>query len=376
MNEHDLGRLREVLLTEFNEDELASLCQDAGLNYAKLPGMGVFGKTREIIAAAQTRHAIHLLLARVRELRPEAFSSTGGFTSQPSTPPPAPVTPSVPIEPIQLSSIEFPPAPGEKTAGLRRHIWGFVVIFGIIVVLIAAILAATVMQIPVASFTFVAASVTAQPPHVVTVSPTTRVLAAVASATDAATAVQAATAVPPTQATPSPVAAATSTPAQVATSTSTAAPTPIPSVAATTPFSQTDPAVQAIVTANEQLIDYYSGKISADALQSSWSNETSQAVISHAAKVMKKQLGIDLAPGIALQVSMKYVLPPTITLQADSRVQLNTREYWSYTHPTQNRTACETIDYHYTLSGSDGSYRVIGFKGDMVGAATDAACSN
>src|SRR5664279_5378030 len=104
MNEHDLSRLREVLLNEFNDDELAALCHDVGLNYEKLRGVGVFGKTREIISAAQARHATPLLLARVQELRPDAFNRPEGAPPRrPQPPPKAAAQPAqgAPFEPLQ-----------------------------------------------------------------------------------------------------------------------------------------------------------------------------------------------------------------------------------------------------------------------------------
>ena len=375
MNEHDLSRLREVLLNEFNEDELAALCQDIGLNYAKLPGMGAFGKTRELIAAAQARHAVRALLERVQALRPEAYGAAGSAAPARSRVPLPRDTPvaqaqSVHIEPIPSRPIE-PTAADDDTGG-RRSWWGFIVIFGIILILIIATVAATLTQTPLSQPAELA--VVAQPTPTTPAVTDTPLAAVQASATEAHPTPLTATPTPTSQASPTAAPTQTSTPTAGQTPTSTATPTPSATPGASPVVSPTNPALLAVMTANERLIDYYSGKIDSAGLLAAWSIETSQLAIGHAARLMKKQLQIDVAAGDALQVSMKYVVPPSVIAQNGNQIQVNAREYWSYTTPTRNTTACETIDYHYTVSSAGGRYQVVGFRGDVVGVANGADC--
>jgi len=77
MTDQTLLKLRELLLNEFSELELISLCQDIGLDYHALPGAGTFGKTREMIEVARAQDKVRMLQSRVRELKPTAYVAAG-----------------------------------------------------------------------------------------------------------------------------------------------------------------------------------------------------------------------------------------------------------------------------------------------------------
>src|SRR3989304_1862689 len=78
----ELKALREKLIAGFSVEELATLCQDLGLEYAALPGTSKEGKARELIDYLARRNRI-AELERALESRepaePEARSPLKGL---------------------------------------------------------------------------------------------------------------------------------------------------------------------------------------------------------------------------------------------------------------------------------------------------------
>jgi len=98
MNEQNIQQLRDLLVREFNEDELTALCRDIGLNYTNLPGVGSYGKTREIMTAVQEQHLIRTLMYRVQQLRPTQYLEAGLESVEPEKPlPPGQAAASQPL---------------------------------------------------------------------------------------------------------------------------------------------------------------------------------------------------------------------------------------------------------------------------------------
>lgn len=125
---------------------------------------------------------------------------------------------------------------------------------------------------------------------------------------------------------------------------------------------------------NVQLAAFYSGDVSTDALRKVWAGDTYSSVVKYAGKAIKRALGIDLAAGDTLSVTMHYLSAPTIVAQTDARAQLTAQEYWRYIHSPGNQTMCEIVDYRYTLLKSAGQYQVIAYKGDVVSSTTGSVC--
>lgn len=84
----DLGQLRQLLITSFNEDELQDLAFDLEIDYEALPGNGK--KARELIAYCKRDGCIPELIAACRNLRPKV--SWPSLPEKPETIPPSPST--------------------------------------------------------------------------------------------------------------------------------------------------------------------------------------------------------------------------------------------------------------------------------------------
>ena len=65
-----LGRLRQMLITYFNETELRNLVSDLGINYEYLSGDGMGDKARELIAYLERRGRLPEFLEVCKSRRP------------------------------------------------------------------------------------------------------------------------------------------------------------------------------------------------------------------------------------------------------------------------------------------------------------------
>jgi len=77
MGDSVIATLREVLLAYFSEAELVGLCRDFDIDYGDLPGVGPLAKTRAMIAILRDRNKLDQLMARIHDLRPEAYLVSG-----------------------------------------------------------------------------------------------------------------------------------------------------------------------------------------------------------------------------------------------------------------------------------------------------------
>jgi hypothetical protein len=82
-------RVRQCLVDHFDEEELKTLCADLGVDYESLPATGKAGKARELVALAERTSTIPVLVARCRQLRPNAscgdIPQSAGATPVPPT---------------------------------------------------------------------------------------------------------------------------------------------------------------------------------------------------------------------------------------------------------------------------------------------------
>lgn len=77
MGDSVISLLREVLLKYFSEAELVMLCREFGVVYEDLKGSGPLPKTRALIAELKDRNRLDTLIARIHDIRPEAYMSSG-----------------------------------------------------------------------------------------------------------------------------------------------------------------------------------------------------------------------------------------------------------------------------------------------------------
>ena len=88
MEREQLVRLREMLVTKFDEGELQTLCFDLGVDYASLPGKRKADKARELVAYFERRSQIPELLETGRAQRPDIpWSDTSAVTPEETSPP-------------------------------------------------------------------------------------------------------------------------------------------------------------------------------------------------------------------------------------------------------------------------------------------------
>ncbi len=347
MNEQNLQDLRDLLVREFNEDELAALCRDVGINYADLPGMGPYGKTREIIARVQEQHLTATLMQRVEALRPEQFRASGladANMDRPLAPPASNVAAALAAEAesIQVGksdmSINEPalvnpfrkrgdsgaagdgPRPGALP--LRARLLIFVVIVLLVAVAVLSVVVRPGANTGGGSATPAAGDVTLLPAANITTTVETVAL--------------------------SPTAAVAATPLPVGTVTAkSAAPVATPS----------DPAAAAVQAINEQLLNFYMGKATEDQVRQSWGSKF--IIISNFTyKTLKSRLGADLSKGDTLNVTLRYDKPPTLVSERNGTATVSTREYWTYTNPANNKKMCDLSDYTYTLTKNGDTYTI------------------
>jgi hypothetical protein len=376
--------LRELLLSEFTEEELAALSRDIGINYTELPGMGAFGKTRALIESARARHGLRALVARVRILRPEAYAAaqTGEYER--------PTQAALPIGAAAPMAME-PPATPAQTG--QRPATGGAAVKAIVIVAVVGLLAvlarAAIPPVPTAAPTGMPTSnasanllgtPTSTPPLATTVP-----AEVIAAATRAPSTTPITTMTPPMAASatqsptsppvPSPAPSVTSPPQPTTAPQPASAPTPVrantPIPQPTSVISQPIAAVQTVHELNEQLINFYLGKASVDTLRPFWSDETYQAMLNFAYRSIKSKVDVDLARGESMQASMRYVRPPAVIAQNGPIAQVSATEYWTYTNPHNNKTVCETRLYSYTMIQEDDRYRVMAFKGDLTGTTCE-----
>ncbi|HEY3288649.1 MAG TPA: hypothetical protein VGK87_00840 [Anaerolineae bacterium] len=376
INEQNIQKLRDLMVSEFGEDELQTICRDIGLSYADLPGMGPYGKTREMINAVQQLHLVRTLMNRVEQLRPSAYKEAGLETVEPEkstvTPQagmPAPTPPAagsgmfVPQAPITVAAENMPsaaksspamtPATGDRirpdspihdrevsstmdTGGsrksalpLRVRLIGF-----IIVVLLLAVAALSIVLQPRKGGTPVS------PP------PTTAVtlLPASGAITDTS---QISPLLGVKAATPLPVA-------------------PVPTPAPTGTVSETHPAALAIRSINDTLVAFYGGTAKAEDLKPDFTAAKYQVILNFAYKTLKTKLGADLQKGDVLNVTLRYGKVPTMTSDKNGIATVVTKEYWAYTFATTSKSYCDNSEYTYTLSKVGDNYQVRDLKSRAI----------
>ena len=74
----DQAKLREVLITKFSDEELATLCSDLGINYEDIKGATHPDKARELIDYMKRRDDLDRLVSAVKQLRPRAELNSKG----------------------------------------------------------------------------------------------------------------------------------------------------------------------------------------------------------------------------------------------------------------------------------------------------------
>jgi hypothetical protein len=320
MNEEQTLKLREILLTEFNEPELQALCQTLGLDYATLPGEGHFGKTRAIFLALREQGRLPVLRARIRDARPAAYAAAG------------------------LNTVTDAP---ESSANLpTQWAWLILGLMGLLLILCAITWFTRPTTTPAAQSVALPQTTATQPAQIAPAATSTQ-----AAAVPVTPAVAAEATLPP---------APTDTPIPVPTPTAVPLPTRTPTV------SETHPAALALPEFNQQLIPYFAGQTKA---LPNWRGAALTGVIGFSKGILLRRLSITEADRGQITTTIEYLQPPTISrvLANGNTVVVVSREYWTYSTNPRN-IACETRDYTYTMVKSGNTYQVTQSTSKLISA--------
>jgi hypothetical protein len=349
MNDPNLARFRDFLIVEFSEEQLAELCQDVGLNYADLPGTGAYGKTRELIEIARSRHLLSALMNRAKELHPDAYRNAGiKDVDQDSAAEAVPlVEPKLdaPATPGNANDDVLPMlqrgSPQEERAALLAALTPRARLLVILVVVLLLVVAALTIILPKQGGD---ASVLNSP------DPTMMAISSTQMTAEAAALMQ------PTLA---PVTVDTTTQAVDNT-------VPMSDTGTVTNAEPAADAASAVKTINDQLIDFYTGKVDEATVKPYFSTNAFKAVTSFAYTTLKRSLGIDITKGDQIDVKMHYVKDPEQTTANGDSFTISSTEYWGYTNPTTNRSICDTRNYVYTMVKNGDNYQVTGLKSTLI----------
>jgi hypothetical protein len=379
MTDPTLVKLRELLLNEFTETELASLCADLGLNYETLPGTGAFGKTRGLIETAKAQDKLRALQSRLRELRPEAYAAAGMAVMAAQTASP----------PIQRTAATAPPT---APANRQGSAFPFQILAGVLVLLLCGVVSLALMLprlnasvapsgdasgVNQAAIPTVLASNPTQPPQAAqpaeTTTSTGNVLAPletitpamglpVTAATEAPSSTQATDLLTATAAA-TPESAPTALPVVVLTQTQ---PTQSPAISPAAAVTDSNPIVLVIRDLNEQLPAFYKGQATAEDLQQHWSGDALRSVIGFGATRLPRAMRIQPAQRDALNVSYDYQRPPVIASATDTGAVVTSRETWRYANALNETEICELRDYVYNLVKDGDAWKVRQFRSNLL----------
>jgi hypothetical protein len=366
MTDPTLAKLRNLLLNEFSEQELEKLCQDIGLNYVSLPGTGAFGKTRGLIETARTQDKLRLLQNKVRELRPEAFANADFQT---------PVA--VPVElGVNASVAETPTAPytaraartaRASTVSSQRPAWLPILAIGLVALLCIAALAALLINRSGSGAGTTAELVgTSTPAAAISSSSGGEVeqVSTIAPAIPEGT-----SSVPQPESTALPV--LTQTTQAAPTPTATSLPTPIPTPTeigptATSNAIELHPAARTILDLNQQLPEFYLGKVTADDLETFWTGDAWRSVVNFGSTKLPRVMRIPATDRSDLDVTYQYVRRPALVAERGTNATVSAQEYWRYVNAKNNIEICETREYTYNLVKTGEQFKVREFNSRLL----------
>lgn len=390
MTDSTLVKLRELLLNEFTEPELASLCADLGLNYDALPGTGTFGKTRGLIETVKAQDKLRALQSRLRELRPEAYAAAGvaALATETASQPTQRTTAGA-AAPVTATASR----PTSTNANRQGSAFPFQILAGVLVLLLCGVvglalmlprLNASVAPSSNANVTNQASAPTAsasnptQPVETATstgsvlapLEPITSAMGVPAPAAEVAPSTQGAVVLTATVAAEAAALAPTALPAPVVVLTETQstaqAQLPSPALSPAAAITDSNPIVLAIRDLNEQLPAFYKGQATAQDLQQHWSGDALRSVIGFGATRLPRAMRIQPTQRDSLNVSYDYQRPPVIASATDTGAVVTSRETWRYANALNETEICELRDYVYNLVKDGNAWKVRQFRSNLL----------
>ncbi len=363
MTDPTLAKLRNLLLNEFSEPELEKLCQDIGLNYASLSGTGTFGKTRGLIETARAQDKLRLLQNKVRELRPEAFANADLHV--PVGMPAVETSVDTLVVETPVVSRAARTSTEASAASDRRPTWLPILAIGLVALLCVAALAAMLLnRSGVGAGTTVGVAGTGIP---------------LATAVNSGVIEQVSTVAPvipeETSNAPQPENTVLPGPTQDApnlpTATATVLPTPIPTPTETGPTAtpnanEAHPAALAILDLNQQLPEFYLGKVTANDLQTYWTGDAWRSVVNFGSTKLPRVMRIPPTDRSDLDVTYQYVRRPALVTERGTSAAVSAQEFWRYVNAKNNIEICETREYTYTLVKTGEQFKVREFTSRLL----------
>jgi hypothetical protein len=357
MTDSNFAKLRELLLNEFSEAEVATLCQDIGLNYETLPGAGVFGKTRGLLEVAQKSGKLRTLQMRLRELRPDGYTAreigaisesaqSGTVDERGET-----VSRETEVAGAGLRSIPLIPAIGAGIAILAllagvfwsRSIGGSAATIGVDATQIAA--AVIAQNAP-----------TQTPLAVIAAMPALTATADIAVDNNPAEVVVLGTVAVPIN-TPASTIAVIST---QTISQSTTRPVVIEG------SGENHPAALAFKDLNAMLPQFYRGEINSATLQQDWRSKAYEALTAFSDKQLPRALQLGTAARTTMDITYEYIKQPAVIKSAGNQHTVLSREYWRYANPATSIVRCDTRDYTYTVVVDGSQFIVTDFSSKII----------
>lgn len=152
----------------------------------------------------------------------------------------------------------------------------------------------------------------------------------------------------------SPTAAPSATPAATATLDPTAA------------AGQSHPAAVAIRDLNQQLPEFYLGKLTATDLQKYWTGPAWTSVVSFGTTKLPRVMRVPAAQRGNLDVTYRYEQLPTLQSERGTNAVVVAREYWRYANAANAIEICETRQYTYNLVSDGGQFKVREFTSRLL----------
>jgi len=399
------SQLRDILLNEFTEAEVEALCEKLHIEYSRLSGTGVFGKTRELLALLQQQDRLSHLRAHMRAMRPHAFDAQhaaggphddsreeseefDGLLTAPGAGASRGTARGVaqddetthesdesdetrPVDSLEADDSEediVEPSTRRSRSPWRRGVAretsrAYEVVPQtralVPLILVSAIIVVAALIVFLPSLLRGNGAASAETPLTTpapAATPTSAipVIAPPAPNTDAAAPAPVVPAAGDANsasgvvvlATPAPIGAG-----DAATPGANAIPTvPVlatPAAAAPQPGAD-HPAARLVQNANAALPAYYRGETGAEGVASYWTGKAYDITVSWNT-ALPRVLKLGRAARNTVQVDYEFVQPPTVSESAAGAYVVNTREYWAYRNPAANTNVCDTRDYTYQI---------------------------
>ncbi|MFN3704521.1 MAG: hypothetical protein ACK4WM_00770 [Thermoflexales bacterium] len=332
MSDSLLTKLRSILLTEFTETELIALCRDLNINYHSLPGVGQFGKSRELVAVAAQRGMLRALCSRVRELRPDVWEAQAiapalmawelaqqqrGRSSRPRLLLVSSAMAALAVAGIGVVS-QFPGRAPSNPSLSSQQDWP--------------------TPVPTAASDNTA---------VITMNP---IPSLVPSLTPTATPVLLELMI---TVQPSPTSVSTTLPSQT--------PSALPTIAA-----DEHPAIRTVLEINEQLVGFFKGQVPEGELRRYWAGAAWERVVNFGNVKLFRAVRMNRSQRAALEVSYRYIQPPRLLSSTQDAATVFAQEAWQYRNPLNDRQLCDVREYTYELVKENDRWFIRAFRSEVL----------